>query len=246
MPATAADIGVHKLVNVVPANRERNLPTTHGVVTVYDGNTGLERIALHGPTVTARRTAAISMLGLRTLNPRPPRCAAVIGTGTQADGHVQALAALYPGIRVVAIGSQPEKARAFSVSHRALDIDLQGADKVPDDADVVITVTTSATPVYALPARADRLIIGVGAYRPDLAEISPLTLEGSRLFIDDLAGGRHEAGDYLQAGTDWATVTSLAQALDQTIDSTTPLVFKSVGCAAWDLAAARCAMHGLN
>ncbi len=246
MPATAADIGVHKLVNVMAGNRERKLPTINGVVTVYDGDTGQERIALHGPTVTTRRTAAVSMLGLRTLRPGTPGRVAVIGTGTQAEGHMQALAALYPGLRVVAIGSTLEKAQAFIAAHRGLALALQADSEVPEDADVVITVTTSATPVYTLPARGDRLVIGVGAYRPDLAEISPLTLQGSRLYVDDLAGARHEAGDYLQAGIDWASVTALAQALDQVADTRIPAVFKTVGCAAWDLAAARCAARGIN
>lgn len=246
MPATAKDIGIHKLVNVVPANRDRNLATINGVVTVYDGETGCERLLLHGPTVTTRRTAAVSMLGLRTLKSGLPRHVALIGTGTQATGHLLALAALYPGLSVAIIGSATSKAQAFIAAHQALPLDLEATEAVPEDADVVITLTTSATPVYTLPARTDRLLIGVGAYRADLAEISPATLAGSRLYADDPAGARHEAGDYLQAGIDWNTVTSLAEALDQKTDESRPAVFKTVGCAAWDLAAARCALHAIN
>src|SRR5690606_14882973 len=57
MPATAHDIGIHKLVNVVPGNRVRDLPTISGIVSVYDGQTGQAQFVLDGPTVTARRTA---------------------------------------------------------------------------------------------------------------------------------------------------------------------------------------------
>src|SRR3546814_15959476 len=63
MPATAHDIGIHKLVNVAPANKTLGLPTINGVVSIYDGRTGQTLAVLDGPTVTARRTAAVSMLG---------------------------------------------------------------------------------------------------------------------------------------------------------------------------------------
>ncbi|MGB7483450.1 MAG: hypothetical protein WA909_07265, partial [Castellaniella sp.] len=62
------------------------------------------------------------------------------------------------------------------------------------------------------------------------------------LFVDDPAGARHEAGDYLQADVDWSRVRSLSSLLDEGPPAG-PAVFKSVGCAAWDLAAARCALH---
>lgn len=246
MPATAPDIGIHKLVNVVASNRERGLPTIHGVVTAYDGATGQERFVLDGPTVTARRTAAVSMLGLRTLGPSTPRHAAVIGTGTQALGHIQALAALYPGLRVTLIGRSIEKAQAFARDHEDLGLPLRADASVPDDADVVITATTSPEPVYALPPRPDRLVIGVGAYRADLAEIAPATLEGSQLYVDDLAGAKHEAGDYIQAGVDWSAVRALIHALENGAGRAGARVFKTVGCAAWDLAAARCALRKIK
>ncbi|KAA0890648.1 bifunctional Delta(1)-pyrroline-2-carboxylate/Delta(1)-piperideine-2-carboxylate reductase [Pusillimonas sp. ANT_WB101] len=241
MPATAHDIAVHKLVNVVRENRARGLATINGVVSAYDGATGCPLFMLDGPTVTARRTAAISMLGLKTLLARTPHCVVLIGTGGQASGHLDALSALYPGLRTVIIGHAEGKAEAFIADHMHLPLLLEAATTIPDEADVIITLTTSATPVYNAVARPDRLIIGVGAFRPDLAEIGADTLSGSVLYIDDPAGGRHEAGDYIQANVDWNTVRSLDGALRDGPAEGQPMVFKSVGCAAWDLAAARCA-----
>ena len=246
MPATAADIGLHKLVNVQPGNRHLHLPTIHGIVAVYGADDGRPRLLLDGPTVTARRTAAVSMLALRTLSVQPVSEAAIIGTGVEATSHAQALAATHPGIRLTMIGSSLEKAQHFVQAQHDLPLDLCMATSVPPQAQLVITATTSATPVYDEPARAGRLVIGVGAYRPELAEIGAQTLEASRLYVDELEGARHEAGDYLQAGVDWNRVTPLAQALQEMADPSQPAVFKSVGCAAWDLAAARCALrrHG--
>ncbi|MGP1614323.1 MAG: bifunctional Delta(1)-pyrroline-2-carboxylate/Delta(1)-piperideine-2-carboxylate reductase [Pollutimonas bauzanensis] len=242
MPATAHDIGIHKLVNVMPGNRALDLPTIHGVVSAFDGRSGRELCVLDGPTVTARRTAAVTMLGLKTFLARPPGQVALIGTGTQAGGHIEALAALYPGLHVTAVGSSQEKAQAFIDAHRSLPLQLQAAAATPDDIDAVITLTTSAVPVYTRPARAGLLLVGVGAFKPELAEIGPATLAGSRIYVDDPAGARHEAGDLIQAQVDWSAVRSLADALAHGAPFDHPIVFKTVGCAAWDLAAARCAL----
>ena len=239
MPATAADLSIHKLVNVAPGNRAHGLPTINGMVSVYDGETGRLRLLLDGPAVTTRRTAAVSMLAVSRLLPGGPRHVAVFGTGTQAAGHIQALHELYPDVRVDVIGHAPARAEAFA---RTFGPDrVRPAGQVDPAADLVITATTSAVPVYEAVARADRLVIGVGAYRHDLAEIGARTLADSALFVDDPAGALHEAGDYLQAGVDWTRVRSLADLLSAAAPAG-PAVFKSVGCAAWDLAAARCAL----
>lgn len=246
MPATATDIGIHKLVNVIPANADRNLPTIQGLVTAYDGQTGAPLFALDGPTVTTRRTAALSMLGLRTLSANRPKHVAIMGSGVQASGHAHALASLYPGIKLSLIGRNPNKVLAFIRQHSQLDLDMHAATDVADDIDTVITVTSSSQPIYTLPAKAGRLIIGVGAYKPELAEISKQTLEGSVLFTDEPAGARHEAGDFIQAGVNWDSVNSLASALTNPPDLTHPIVYKTVGCAAWDLAAGRCAYQQIR
>ena len=242
MPATAADIGIHKLANVFASNRTLSLPTIHGVMSVFDGLTGRLRLLLDGPTVTARRTAAVSLLTAQHLMAGEPQHAVVVGTGAQARGHVQALLTLYPRLRIDVIGHSAAKALAFAGQQRSTLV--RSVRAVPEEADLIILATTSAVPLYDQLPRADRLIIGVGAYRPDLAEIGARTLAGSQIVVDDLAGARDEAGDLLQAGVDWGRVQTLAALLLSPV-AEGPAVFKSVGCAAWDLAAARCALKNL-
>jgi 1-piperideine-2-carboxylate/1-pyrroline-2-carboxylate reductase [NAD(P)H] len=239
MPATAADIGVHKLVNVVAGNRDRDLPTIHGMVSIYDGRTGEPRLLLDGPTVTTRRTVAVSMLGLSRLLPAGPRHAAIFGTGTQAQGHMLALRELHPDCRIDIIGRTP--AQANRLASQLNQAQIRAAADVADTVDLVITATTSARPVYRLPALAGRVIVAVGAYRADLAEIDPAAIRASTLYVDEIEGARHEAGDYIQAGVDWAAVRDLTDLLDGPVPAG-PCLLKTVGCAAWDLAAARCAL----
>jgi 1-piperideine-2-carboxylate/1-pyrroline-2-carboxylate reductase [NAD(P)H] len=269
MVATAPDIAVHKLITVVPANSARGLPTIAGQVSVLDAATGAILLTLDGATVTGRRTAALSMLGIATLLGRAPRHVLLVGTGTQALNHAQALSVMYPQASISIGGRTGASAERFIAEHlhasgsstgnahpgmhgaapgaaarRPAAADL---DAMADDIDVVITGTTSKQPVYLHPARAGLLIIAVGAFKPDAAEIAPATVLASRIYVDDPEGARHEAGDLLQAGADWSRVHGIAQALGAApMADTEPVLFKTVGCAAWDLAAARVALNTMR
>jgi ornithine cyclodeaminase/alanine dehydrogenase-like protein (mu-crystallin family) len=81
MPAVADDLVAHKLITVAPQNKALGLPTILGQLAILDGQSGATRLILDGATVTGRRTAAMSMLGLRALGPRTINRALVIGTG---------------------------------------------------------------------------------------------------------------------------------------------------------------------
>jgi 1-piperideine-2-carboxylate/1-pyrroline-2-carboxylate reductase [NAD(P)H] len=169
----------------------------------------------------------------------------IIGTGKQATHHVEALSVLYPAAKIILQGSRVDRAEAFCVDHAGLSARLSALTEpdIPASIDVVIATTTSKTPVYTLPPVKGRLVIGVGAFTPDAAEIGASIVLASDVYVDDLAGARHEAGDLIQAGIDWDEVRPLASALGAqgATDSgiTRPVMFKSVGCAAWDLAACR-------
>ncbi|WP_338806969.1 bifunctional Delta(1)-pyrroline-2-carboxylate/Delta(1)-piperideine-2-carboxylate reductase [Pseudomonas chlororaphis] len=247
MPASAPDIAIHKLVNVHPSNRRCGLPTIHGQVSVFDSETGRPLCVLDGPEVTGRRTAAVSLLGIQTFLAEPPKSVLLVGTGTQAQYHLQALSEVYPKAQIWVRGISRRDADDFCVRQAALHGYLFACEpnEVPE-VDVVITLTTSTVAFYDEPALVGRLVIGVGAFKPEMAEIGKGTLLGSQIYIDDLAGGQHEAGDLIQAGVDWSGVRSLASALREKPDLSKPIVLKSVGTAAWDLAACRVACKALS
>ncbi|GAC1408192.1 MAG: delta(1)-pyrroline-2-carboxylate reductase family protein [Burkholderiaceae bacterium] len=242
MPAIADDIAVHKLITVVPDNRAYGLPTIQGHLCVMCASTGVPLLMLDGPTVTGRRTAAMSMLGMHLLGPHAPSDILLVGTGIQAQHHVDAIADLHSGVRVWIRARSDAAATAFCARNTDRDIVMAPArpNIVPD---VVITCTTSRTPVYQDPARRGCMIIAVGAFQPDAAEIDAATVLASRIFVDDPTGARHEAGDIILAGKSWDEVHPLADALSQTWVDGLPVLFKTVGCAAWDLAAARVALQ---
>ena len=242
MPAAADDIAIHKLVSVCPGNGARNMPTIFGTVIVCDGVTGAPEFILDGPTVTGRRTAALSMLGVKHLYRRAPRAFLLVGTGQQARHHVAAIARLYPAAHIFVAGRQLESEQRFCDEAAREGIRAVPANgTIADSIDVVVTATTSKTPVYSETARADRLIVAVGAFTPDAAEIGPDTVRASRVFVDDFEAAREEAGDLLQAGVDWSSVRPIGAAILDGAPANEPVLLKTVGSGAWDLAACRVA-----
>lgn len=252
MPAVAPDLGITKLVTVHTGNARHGLPAIQGEVVVFDAATGRRLALLDGPTVTRRRTAAMSMLGIRALAPRPPQTALLIGTGAQAAAHAEALVD-YFGVRELRIaGSSPAKAGLFAAELRTRHPGLNAVALAEGQlaqqaaqADVVIALTTARQPVVPAGLAPHTLAIGVGAFRPEMAELPPALLHARPVVVDDLAGARHEAGDLLQAGIDWDRVVPLAAVLaGAPLPGPLTPVFKTVGQAAWDLAAARVIMSG--
>ncbi len=113
-------------------------------------------------------------------------------------------------------------------------------------SDIVVTATNATAPLLQVQhfdgsTRKSTLIIAVGSYRPDMAELSiDLVRTANRpIVVDSVEGAMHEAGDLLQAGITRSDLLALAdiESIRQPGDGIT--IFKSVGNALWDLAACR-------
>jgi 1-piperideine-2-carboxylate/1-pyrroline-2-carboxylate reductase [NAD(P)H] len=254
MPAIGADISVTKLITVHGDNARHLLPAIQGEVIVFDTTTGRRLAILDGPTVTARRTAAVSLLGIQKLAPAKPESALLIGTGVQANAHADALVDFF-GISRFRIASRNiAQATAFcnalSARHPQVDATpIATSDVLTQcpDTDLVIALTTSKSAV--IPARLNprTLAIGVGAFKPDMVEFPAELLHARLIVVDHLAGARHEAGDLIQADIDWDKVRDIPDIVAHGIKRAELMpVLKTVGHAAWDLAAARVAVQTVS
>jgi 1-piperideine-2-carboxylate/1-pyrroline-2-carboxylate reductase [NAD(P)H] len=238
MPALSPAISITKLVTVHPHNAPRGLPTIAGEVVVLDSRTGRRLALLDGPTLTARRTAAVSLLALRLLARRAPREVLIVGGGVQAQAHAEGLRALYPQARLFVQGHQrvPDFVPALGLQA------LTGEAQDSRDWDLIVCATTSRVPVLRPGVGEGALVIGVGAFRHDMVELPPELLRAAQVYVDDPPGAQAEAGDLLAAGLfePQPSLEDLVLGLRPALDERTR-VFKSVGCARWDLAAARVA-----
>jgi ornithine cyclodeaminase len=248
MPAADAEIAVTKFVTVHPGNAGSDLPVVQADLLVMEARTGRRLLWLDGSVVTARRTAALSLLAAQHLAPAPAGPLLLIGCGAQGRAHLEAFTEGL-GVREVYIAARrPAHAEALAAEARAGGLAAQAvADPatVLDLVTLIITATTSATPVLPAAVRPDSFIAAIGAYRSEQAELPAALVQRAQIVVDTLEGAQAEAGDLIQAGVAWDRVTALADALDRPRPVAGPVVFKSVGHALWDLAAARLAWQGM-
>jgi ornithine cyclodeaminase len=250
MPATDGQVAMTKLITLTPANTAGALPAIQGDVTVFDVATGVRQLVLDGPAVTARRTAAVSALAARVLAPRPEGPMLIVGAGVQARVHLQAFAAVL-GVREFFIASRSRTSAQALVEH-ARSLGLRADEARDANAALALSpLVATCTPAHdivlrALP-RADAFIAAVGAFTPQMAELSPefcRHIAAHGRIVVDTRDAEHEAGDLLQAQIPIAPLPSLQDVVRTDPARTAgPVLFKSCGWAGWDLAAARLALR---
>jgi ornithine cyclodeaminase len=256
MPAWQAGrhLGV-KVVTVFPDNRREDKPSVMGAYLLLDGHNGEPLAMMDGPALTARRTAAASALAASYLARPDCERLLMVGTGTLASHLIEAHASVRPIVNVLVWGRNAEKAAklAHRMSRRNLKVaattDLANAVR---GAHVISCATLSDRPLiegYWLPLGVHLDL--VGGFRPDMREADDDCVRRARVFVDTRAGALKEAGDIVQpiqsgvlreddiAG-DLFDLTRGTRAGRRYHDQIT--MFKSVGTAIEDLAAAQLAL----
>jgi 1-piperideine-2-carboxylate/1-pyrroline-2-carboxylate reductase [NAD(P)H] len=251
MPAADARVAITKLITFVPDNAARGLSTIQGDIVVFDAVTGQRTALLDGPTVTARRTAAVSLLAARLLAPRTDGPLLIVGAGVQGRSHLEAFHAGL-GVQEVWVASRSAASadalvqHAHSLGMRAHRVD--DADAALADCPLVVSCTSAQGIALRANPRPDAFVAAVGAFTPRMVEWAPevcrwLAAEG--LMVVDTRDADFEAGDLLQAGINVPALATLADVVRDPAAHrrSGPVFFKSCGWAGWDLAAARLALQ---
>jgi 1-piperideine-2-carboxylate/1-pyrroline-2-carboxylate reductase [NAD(P)H] len=252
MPATDGRIAITKLISFTPsnANASPGRETIQGDVIVFDVATG-ERIAiLDGPTVTARRTAAVSLLAAQRLAPCKQGKLLIVGAGVQGRAHLEAFAQGL-GVKEAIIASR-SAASAEKLAAHARSLGLKASitskpDAAMSDCQLIVTCTPANGIVLSAQPRADAFIAAVGAFKPSMIELSDALCQqvaAHGQIVVDTSDAAHEAGDLIQASLNVSDFPTLAQIVrsEAPIANKGPVLFKSCGWAGWDLAAARLAV----
>lgn len=249
MPALDARIAIIKLITFTPANVGTGRPTIQGDVIVFDIATGERKLVLDGPTVTARRTAAVSLLAAQLLAPRAEGPLLVIGAGAQGHAHVEAFVQGL-GVQEVFVASRSASSaqaladRAAALGARASIV--KNADEAARRCPLIVTCTPASSIVLEALPRDDAFVAAVGAFTPQMVELSPAVCrhcEAHGSVVVDTTHALHEAGDLIQAGLDISRLPSLRDVvMHPPPERTGPVLFKSCGWGGWDLAAARAAL----
>jgi len=252
MPAWRAGqyIGI-KLVTVFPGNVSRGLPSVSAGYLLMDGQSGTVLAMLDGGELTARRTAATSALAARYLARSDAESLLVVGTGRIARALLHCHVAVRPALKRVRVwGRTPAHAAEVIAGITTAGIDAAVA---PDlgaavaTADIISSATLTAEPlIRGAWVRNGTHVDLVGGYTPDMREGDDELIRKARVFADTRDGALAEAGDLVipvrRGLLDPAAVGDLyglcrgTHGGRSTAEEIT--VFKSVGAALEDLAAA--------
>jgi thiomorpholine-carboxylate dehydrogenase len=225
-----------KLVNLYPNNAARGLPTHLGVIVLFRADTGEPLAIMDGRLITELRTAAVSAVATRLLSAPESRKLAILGSGVQARAHVRALGLVrrFDEIRVWSRSVQHAEELAREIGGEAT-----SAEEAVREADVVVTVTNSPEPVVRGKwLKPGVLINAVGAVGTKRRELDDDAMRGA-VIVDSRQAALAESGDILLAGA------SIYAELGELLACTKPkpkadiTVFKSLGLAVEDLAAAK-------
>jgi ornithine cyclodeaminase/alanine dehydrogenase-like protein (mu-crystallin family) len=207
MPARVGDAVGVKVVTVTPGNASRGLPRVQGVHLVFDPVTLAPTAILDGATLTAVRTPAVSLVGIRpALALRSGALRVVVfGAGPQAIGHVEALQEVVAPIRPLeSVTYVARRERPCPPGFPGAEL-LQAAhhDDVTDRlarADLIVCATTARTPLFdsgTLPDHA--VVVAVGSHEPDARELDSALLGRAQVIVEDVATARRESGDVVLA-----------------------------------------------
>ncbi len=233
MPGRLDDVIAVKVVSIVPGNPA-------GVVLVF-GADGSPIGVVDGPTITSIRTGAVSGLATQLLTSDQPKTLAMLGAGAMAFDQIEAIRAVRRVERVLVWSRSESKASALA--RRVEGEAVADAGEAVTQADVVSCATPAIQPLFDESAvRSGTHINAVGAFTPDMVEVPGEVVKRAYVVVDDVDAAAAEAGDLIQAGREPDTTLSdlLAGRHPQIASDVT--LFKSVGVAAQDVAAAHMAL----
>ncbi len=240
-----------KIVNVFPSNGDKSLPSVNGAVMLFDGGTGVPVAALDGRILTNRRTAATSALASRFLAREDSSTHLIVGTGQVAFELARVYRTIRPIKKTLVWGRDREKAVLFVQRLRDVGVEAAVSDNLQSATEIADIISCATLAVYPL-IQGDWLTPGVhldlvGGYRPDMREVDNVAITRCRIYVDTLEGALSEAGDLIQPINEGlisseALEGELSDICRGTVvgrqDPTECTLFKSVGSAIEDLAAA--------
>jgi len=229
-------------------------PAVRASYVLIDRASGRPRAILDGGALTRRRTAAASVLAATYLAPREARHLLLLGTGALIAPLIEGYASRFPLETIRVWGRDPAKAETAARVARAAGHPARAVtdiDAALADSDIVSAATLSTTPLI----RGGALHPGVhvdliGAFRPEMCEADGAAIARALVYVDTMEGALHEAGDLIQASAGGhfsmdRIVGDLADLcrVPPERDPQAITLFKSVGTAIEDLAAAELAVR---
>ena len=235
MPALTPDGLGLKAVTFYPSNAGRGIPTHMATIFLCDPETGGPLAIMDGRLITEMRTAAVSAAATKLLAPRDATILAILGSGVQAHSHVEALRLVRNFEEIRVWSPTKEHAERFA---KEIGATATSVEQAISGADVIVTATNSKTPVLkGAWLKRGCHVNAIGACRPDWRELDDEAMRNV-VFVDSREGATKESGDVMLSGAN--IHAELGEALAGKVPPRTneTTIFKSLGMAVEDIAAA--------
>jgi ornithine cyclodeaminase/alanine dehydrogenase-like protein (mu-crystallin family) len=239
MPAVTREAMGLKFVSFYPGNAGTGVPTHLGLILLSRPDTGEPLAVMDGRLITEMRTAAVSAAVTKRLAAPETRVLALLGSGVQASAHLEALSRVrqFDDIRVWS--RKPERAQRFADEHNTKAVlDVESAVR---NADVIVTATNALEPfLKGSWLKRGALVNAVGSPRPTWRELDDEVMTAGVLVVDSREAVLKESGDViLSKAPIYAEVGEIFAGMKPKPPPGSTIVFKSVGIAVEDIAAAR-------
>jgi len=233
MPAIDGELMGVKLVTFYERNVK--LPTHQAVIQLLSAKTGEPLVAMDGRLITEMRTAAVSAIATRVLAPEKARMLAILGSGVQARSHVRALRMVRKFEEVRVWSRTWEHTQRFVAEFGA--VPVESAEAAIRGADVVVSVAATREPLFQGEWLGDdTLVCAVAVVTPDRRELDDDAMRGA-VVVESREAALRESGDIL--GSRQPIYAEIGEILAGKRPAPKGrVVFKSLGVAACDLAAA--------
>jgi thiomorpholine-carboxylate dehydrogenase len=236
MPAVAEDAMGLKAVSFYPGNAGTALPTHLAMILLFRPDNGEPLAVMDGRLITEMRTAAVSAAVTRHLASPVSRVLALLGSGVQAEAHLEALSRVRHFDEVRVWSRTPEHAERFAREHGARAMDAESAVR---GADVIVTATNAVEPILkGAWLKRGAHVNAVGSPRPTWRELDDDAM-ANVLVVDSREAVLKESGDViLSKAKIYAEAGEIFDG-SKTVSASETTVFKSVGLAIEDIATAR-------
>jgi ornithine cyclodeaminase len=206
MPGAMAGINRFglKALSLYSTAASHGLPGHQGVMLLFDSVTGRPLCAIDSHALTGLRTAAASAVATQALACPESRSVAVLGCGSLAELHVEAISLVRPIEEIIVWGRSIEKARHFraqcALRSPARVTLAHSVQEAVERADIICTVTSASSPIlegrWLQPGQHLNL---VGASVRATREVDDLTVVRGRFIADSRAHALSQAGELRHA-----------------------------------------------
>jgi len=196
MPAYVDGSAGLKWVSVYPDNWKHNYPCVMATIVLCDPNTGCPLAIMDGTYITSMRTGAAGGVAVKYLARRDSSVIGIIGAGMQARTQLLAISEVLPMIAEVKVFDLHRDAsqRYAEEMGPKLNMNIRPVETIEEatEADIVVTATTSTTPIVKKQhIRPGTHINAIGADAKGKQELEADLLKNAKVVVDDIEQASH-------------------------------------------------------